>query len=160
MDSDEQVLRGEPTVRRRHAFMYATVLLAGALAVLGVTFAIYWQNTKADQRAAHNLSIAQARDQWARYDGQVEDCKRANIIRYRISSLSSAVVAVNDLLVQFFDSSARFRRTAQQEELARESEQARNVIKGVASNLKPVPLANCFAIRQPFVPRPLPVNAQ
>jgi hypothetical protein len=153
-------------VKWRNRRLMSFVLFAGTVTTFLVAAAITYlhdQGEKADRKAAAALeqqqAQRQARFEWARYDSSIKGCQRNNALRRRTSQLGNAVTAVNELLVQFFDSSARFRAKTGQPALAQESIDARETIRKVAESLKPIPQINCYgAIPVPLVPRPLPVN--
>lgn len=146
----------------RFRMLFLVLTVSAAIGVLGVVGTIVYLDHQAQvadaqqqRRERDHLATVQAVDAWARYDSALAACRRGNDLRRKVNSLADAVRGVNELLVEYFDSSAAFRQRSGQPGLAKEAAEARETIRDVAEHVTDASIVHCqVVIPAPLVLRP------
>ncbi len=128
------------------------------IALIPVGFSLFFvqnQSIVRDRKATALALRATATALWSRYDNDVAGCYRGNVVRSHVTNLDASLVATNQLLGSFFDTSAQFRMASGEDKLAVQSLKAREAIRLIASGIEPIAQVNCLVvIKKPSVPRP------
>lgn len=137
--------------------LYAVIVVSGILAMVLVSASIVWLDHHRTIEETNRARVAAAREAWSRYDSSVAACQRGNKLRRTVNDLVGATDALNELLIQFFDSSVRLRRQLGQPALAKDAVEARERIREIATRTHEAKIVDCLTtIPTPISSRPQP----